>query len=493
MNFIDALNQINNQTITTNGALALKSTSSDLVNLFGVVGALRSRTEVDIQTLFSNAFAEDRLLATKLLFYTRDIRGGLGEVRTFQIILEDIAKNHSDILIKNLKNIIEFGRWDDLFVLIGTDCEDAMWQFVSEQLKFDVQGCNNNQPISLLAKWLKSPKTSSKATSKLGRYTASKLKLTQKEYRLILSRLRSHLNIVESHMSANRWSNISYNSVPSKAMNIYRHTFEKHDTERFSTYIESVSNGEQKINASTLFPYDIVEKILYGHESNKVLEEQWKALPSYIDSSKQNDILIMADTSGSMNGRPLATAIGLAIYFAEKNQGAYHNTFLTFSERPAFLQIKGDTLYEKIRMVSQAPWGMNTDFEKAMNLILDTAVLFKISPDNLPKSLVVISDMEFDNCTRTSVFRKGSNTPWTFHEHLREKFEACGYVMPNIIFWNVRSQKDTFHASCDFNGVQLVSGQSPSVFKTVLNNIGKTPWEAMVSTLNNSRYDCVEI
>lgn len=490
MNFVEALKQKANQTITENGALALKSTGNDLVDLFGSIGALRSREEIAIQALFAKTFVEDPLLATKLMFYARDIRGGLGERRTFRAILKMMAQIHPEIIVKNFKNINTFGRWDDFYTLVGTPCEVAMWQYISHQLKLDVQGCNAGESISLLAKWLKSPKTSSKQTSMLGRYTAKQLGLSEKEYRQTLSRLRRHIKVTETLMSAKEWSNIAYEGVPSYAMTNYRGAFERHDTERFRAYIDKVCFGVLKINASTLYPYDIVEKILYGNGYSQVLEEQWKALPDYIEGTA-NDVLIMADVSGSMMGRPMATAIGLAIYFAERNQGVYRDLFMTFSANPEILTIKGNTLYEKIMMVKQTPWGMNTDFEAAMELILETAIQLDIPTDQLPKSLVVISDMQFDSATRINWGANVSN--WNFYDHLRERFEASGYTIPNIVFWNVDSDKDTFHASCDYKGVQLASGHSAGTFKTVLANIGKTPYEAMLATLNQPRYDCVEI
>lgn len=490
MDLVDALKQLSNQTRTSNGAFALKSTGSDLLDLYGCIGALRSRPENEIEVLFSNAFAEDKLLAMKLLFYARDIRGGLGEVRTFQIILEHMANLYPTIVIKNFKNIVEFGRWDDLFVLIDTPCEKEMWGYVSAQLKSDIANAKANRPISLLAKWLKSPKTSSSATSKLGRYTAKKLGLSTKEYRLILSKLRSHLKIVEKYMSSNNWSQIDYKSVPSKAMKNYRGAFQEHDPERFMNYLGHVRDGSSKINSSTLYPYDIVEKIIYRSEYSDVLEAQWNALPDYVGDST-NDILVMADTSGSMWGRPMATSVGLAIYFAERNKGAYNNVFLTFSESPCFIQLKGSTLYEKIKHVMSAPWGMNTDFQKAMKLILKTAIKFRLAPDKMPKSIVVITDMEFDFAIGQGYYSKRIN--WDFYSYLEKEFKSHGYAIPNIVFWNVNSTENVFHASSKYKGVQLVSGHSPAIFKTVLNSIGKTPTEAMLMTLNDPRYDSVEI
>jgi hypothetical protein len=248
-----------------------------------------------------------------------------------------------------------------------------------------------------------------------------------------------------------------------------------------------VQKGEAKINASTLFPYDILEKMCTGSfwmsriKHDAVLEEQWKALPNYVEG--ENNIMIIADTSGSMAGRPMATAIGLAIYFAERNHGAYKNKFITFSSRPSYVELKGDTLYQKIKCVPEIV--DNTNLQAAFKLILNTAVNNNLDPKDMPKSLVVISDMQFDSA---------DNNDMTWHNAMVKIFADKGYSLPNIIYWNVNSHsQDTFHVSSGYEGVQLASGQSASTFKTIMKNIGLTPYEAMVNTLNNPAYDCIEV
>jgi hypothetical protein len=275
-------------------------------------------------------------------------------------------------------------------------------------------------------------------------------------------------------------------------MSIYRNAFRKHDEDRFNAYIESVSKGEAKINSSTLFPYDILEKMglstWYGNyltvnHYDKVLEEQWKALPNYIEG--ENNVLVMADTSGSMQGRPMATSVGLAIYFAERNHGVFKDVFMTFSSRPSFVQLKGNTLYEKIKCIPSIV--ENTNLEAAFKLILDTAIRNNLTAEDMPKSLVIISDMEFDSATyNTSKYE-------TFYESMVNMYNQHGYTMPNIIFWNVDSRHDNFQVASEYRGVQLASGQSPSVFKSILNNIGKTPYEAMLSVLSDPIYDCITV
>jgi hypothetical protein len=192
----------------------------------------------------------------------------------------------------------------------------------------------------------------------------------------------------------------------------------------------------------------------------------------------------MADTSGSMNGRPMATSVGLAIYFAERNTGEYHNMFMTFSERPSIIQVKGETLYQKVRNTMNAPWGMNTNLEAAFERVLEIAVRAHIPQEEMPKAIIVISDMEIDRC---------GNKQWSFYDKMAAKFEKHGYVIPNIIFWNVNSRHDVFHADSSRKGVQLASGQSVTVFKQVLENLGYNPVEAMENVINSERYNCITI
>ena len=291
---------------------------------------------------------------------------------------------------------------------------------------------NNDKPVSLLAKWLPSVNASNKQTIINGKKIAKSLDMSEKEYRQTLSKLRKYINIVETNLSKKEYDNIIYSEVPSKAMNNYRNAFSRNDGERFAEFMNKVSTGEEKINASTLYPYDIVEKYLYGdNKANEVLEEQWKALPNYVEG--ENNFLVMADVSGSMYGRPLATSVGLAMYFAERNKGAFANTFMTFSEKPELVTIKGKNLFEKLNYVQNARWDMNTNLEAAFNLVLKTAVKYKTKKEDMPTSIVVITDMEIDEC---------SNPDWLFYDQMKKKFEENGYEIPNIVFWNVNARNN---------------------------------------------------
>ena len=487
--FAAAIKEETTHTFTENGAQAKNTSGDKLVDFYSTAGALRSADDNRIKRLFDDAFYEDKLLATKILFYARDIRGGLGERKIFRTIIKHMAMYHPEAIRPNLDLIGVFGRYDDLYTFIGTPLEQDMWNVMKQQWNEDYMAMNNGQATSLLAKWIKTPDTSSKESRKLGCLTAKKLGYSVYEFKRILRSLRKHIGIVESLMSAGKWDEIKYPEVPSRAMKIYKKAFLKHDQERFQQFTQKALTGEVKINSSTLYPYDIIEELLDRWNwrvkpgNHDIAEAQWRQLPNYVEPGTH--AIVMADTSGSMNGRPICTALGLAIYFAERNVGPFKDVFMTFSKVPKFHSIKGQTLAEKISSLDMSGWDMNTDLENAFRLILKTALDNHIKPEDMPKALIVISDMEIDCCTW--------NSSWSFYDDVRNYFRSYGYEIPNIIFWNVNSRNDIFHADASRKGVQLVGGQSAAVFKQLMDNIGLTPYEAMLKVINQDRYSCVQV
>lgn len=486
MKFNEAMRNNARNTYTENGQRALNTTSNKCLDFFSVCGALRQADTDRVTRLFEDAYREDALLATKTLFYLRDIRGGLGERNTFRVLLKYAANNHPECIVNNIALISDFGRFDDLYELVDTSLEDTMWAVVKEQLTSDIDNMLNNKEVSLLAKWLKTADASSKKTRALGIYTAQKLGYSVYEYKRIVKSLRKYIDITEVKMSQNNWGEINYEAVPSLAMTKYRNAFARHDEDGFNDYLDKVNSGEKKINASTLYPYDIIEKFTYynfnGLDENekKVLNAQWDNLPDYVE--KGTNAIVMADTSGSMNGRPLCVALSLAIYFAQRNTGAYHNLWMSFSRNPRFHEIKGSKLEQIMHSIDMRDWNMNTDLNAAMKKILEVAVKNHVAPEDMPTALIVVSDMEIDHCSGK-----------LFHDHLVEMYEKEGYILPNIIFWNVYSRHDIFHADSNRPGVQLVSGCSPSVFTHVMQMVNMTPVEAMLHILNSERYSVITI
>ena len=491
MNFAEAMKSETTHTFTENGAKALNTTNNALLDLFGTIGSLRDRNEKEVEKLFSEAYAVDPLFATKILFYARDIREGCGERKVFRRLIKYLAKYHPEAIIPNIGEIGFYGRYDDLYELIGTPVEQRMWDVMKSQFEYDIKAMGKGEPISLLAKWIKTPDASSKNTRKLGILTANKLGYSVYEFKRLLRKMRKYLDVVEVKMSANEWGSIDYPQVPSRAMMIYRNAFRKHDENRFSIFTSKALTGEEKINSSTLYPYDIVEKCLYRGESSDVLEAQWRQLPNYVEDG--TDAIVMADVSGSMYGRPMATSIGLAMYFAEHNKGAYHNMFMIFSGHPTFVNIKGETLAQKIDFIHRADWGGNTNLEAAFDAILDVAISNHVTPEDMPKSLIIVSDMEIDCATGAYGWGSRNVNDWEFYDLMRDKFAQHGYEIPNIVFWNADSRNDVFHADAKRKGVQLVSGQSATTFKQLMKCIGMTPVEMMNKVINSPRYDAITI
>ena len=506
MNFANAMYRAGSEKLTENGAFAYDSTAQGaMLDLFSQIGALRPRTEREIESKFAAAFKEDKLLATKMMFYAGDIReGGLGERRTFRICLHWLAENHPEIALKNIQLIPFFNRWDSVFALIGTKCETAMWELIAETLTKDVRAMKATTsskyiPASLLAKWMPSENASSKKTRDLARKAARMLRLTPRKYRKMLTALRDHIDITETRMSAGEWGMIDYAKVPSYAMHNYGSAFAKHDHERFEAYLKSVNKGEVKINAATLYPYDLVEKYMprgynayvrhYGDcyvsaNEDAVVEAQWKALPNYINEGL--NIVAMADVSGSMNGRPMASSIGLAIYLAQHNVGAYRNQYMTFTDNPHFINLReGCSLLEAVQKTASAGVGYSTNLMKGMQKILHVAIANQVPKNEMPKALLVLSDMEIDYYFRP-------NARFDFMDTLEAKFHAAGYECPKLILWNINARHDTFLSNRE--DVVLVSGQSASTFKNLVRALnGMTAYEYMVSILNGKAYDKIRI
>lgn len=478
----DAMRNKEKHTYTENGAFALNTTDDARLNFFSTVGALRNASETRMHVLFVEAYKQDPLFALKTLFYARDIREGLGERKIFCTILKYLAKAHPEAVRPNLDLIGVYGRYDDWYCLIGTPVEEDMWMAMKKQFEKDLSDYQQNKAISLLAKWIKTADSKSEKTRKLGILTAKKLGYKVYNFKRIVRSMRKYIGVIEGLMSTGKWDEIRYSDVSSRAMLIYRNAFLRHDRERFGEYIGNVLKGNEVIHSGDLYPYDIVEKILYAGEDSDVLEAQWRQLPNYVQDGQH--AIVMADVSGSMSGRPLATSVGLAIYFAERNIGAYHNLFMTFSSMPEIVVLKGETLEQKIQYVSKASWGMSTNLKAAFDKVLEIAIANNVAQSEMPRSIIVISDMEIDRC---------ADDEWIFYDQVKAEYEKNGYEIPNVVFWNVNSRHDVFHADSKRPGVQLCSGQSISVFKQLMGNIGKTPIEMMEEVINSERYAGIKI
>jgi len=483
--FLEGMKNINNLTFTENGAVAFKSTKNAVLDAFSKLGAMKNSTDQEIIDTFFAAFKENKEQAMRLLFYVRDIRGGQGMRRVFRVIMQFLAKTYPEYVINNLDNFLYFGRGDDLFCLFDTPCEKDMLMYVREALTEDLIKIDAGYDCSLLGKWMPSCNTSSKETRALAKRFIDYLEVTPAQYRKMLSTLRRAINIVEAKMSTNEWQSIDFAKLPAKAQILYRNAFVNRCTDAYINYLKAVAAGEATINAASLFPVDIIQKVHelymlnrynYRKAKNNLIANRclynamWEALPNYLKDTNETAIC-MCDTSGSMDGIPLIVALSLGIYCADKCVGPFKNHFITFDYKPTLQELKGEDIFEKVSSIREINVA-NTNFEAALQLILNTAIKNNLKQEEIPSKLYVISDMQFDNATGQYSYSWGKPTDVIykpFMQTMKEKFAAAGYTMPAIVYWNVKNSTcGMFHETIDGEDCCMVSGYSPSLFKAVI-------------------------
>lgn len=480
------LKQESNKTFTENGAVTYSSTLSDCLDLFATVGALRRESEEEIVSRFMRAYTENKDVAMKLLFFARDIRGGLGERRVFRTIIKWLSCNETESLRKNLHYIAEYGRFDDLMVLFGTPLEKDMLEYIKTQLYKDLEGMENGGDVSLLAKWLPSVNASNGETKRLAKKVARFLELDDGAYRKLLVRLRAHIRIIENNLRERDYT-FDYEKQPSKAMFKYRNAFIRNDSERYNEFLNKATSGEVKLNTNVLTPYEIITPFFkrnVSDEERNSINATWNALE---DFTNDENALAVIDGSGSMYGGaepiPATVALSLGIYFAEKNKGAFKNHFITFSETPQLVEIKGDDILDKVRYCHDYDEVANTNIQKVFELVLNAAKKNHVPQEELPKRLYIISDMEFDYCT--------DDANLTNFEYAKKLFEDAGYKLPEVVFWNVSSRNRQQPVTKNEQGVLLVSGCTPRLFSMIADGSisDMAPYEFMMEVLMSERYE----
>jgi len=468
--FINAMYKETSYGLTENKALTFIRSGSSLLDFFAQAGAMRGNKE-EVLNLFKKAFAEDREKAVRILFYLRDVRGGQGERDLFRTCLEWLGTDVPEVFEKIVGYVSEYGRWDDMFF----DNKKCIG-IIKEQLNKD----KNSETPSLLAKWLPTMNASSKTTKAKARFMAGKLELKEIEYRKLLRKIRKQIKVVEEFMSAQKWSDINYSSVPSQASRIYRNAFKKHDEKRYNAFIEKAEKGEVKINAKTLYPYQIYKSV--QDDYSKTLEALWNQLPDY---TQGKNALVVADTSGSMDGDPMSVSVSLALYFAERNKGRFKDYFISFSEKPKLHKIQGTTLLDKMNSIKLGDVA-NTNLQAVFDLILNAALQNNTPVEEMPETIYIISDMEFDEAINSDY---QSNTNF---EVIKEKYRNAGYKKPSIVFWNVdaRSGKN-LPVQIGEKDVAMVSGLSPVIFKMAVES--RTPEQVMLDVINSGRYNNITL
>lgn len=445
-------------TFTNNNAITNSTSLNAVLDLFFIAGASRTMDEQSICNMLTKAYEENPRLTLKVIFWAGDIRNGQGERRFFRIALKWLETYHLSVLENLLYLVPEFNRWDSLFEIKS----DIVLQLVHQALK---------DKNSLCAKWM--PRR--KQYNNFAATYRQNFELTPKQYRQLIV---ENTKVVETQMCNQEWSDIEYSKIPSVAFSKYRKAWKRNDSERFNQFITDVTSGKEKINASVIFPHDIYKSYKSGGDEASI-DAQWKCLPNYLENSKER-ILPVCDVSGSMSGLPMEISVSLGIYFSERNESVFKNAFITFSEKPK-LQYLAGTLTQRIRQLETSDWGYHTNLVAVFNLILSAAITNKLSNDDLPTMLVIISDMEFDvACTDRTNFEK-----------IKGIFEDAGYKIPSLVFWNVNGREGNVPVNTNDKNVALVSGSSPVTIKSILGAKEITPMEVMMSTLNHERYNCI--
>ena len=503
--FLNGMKNETNYTYTENGALTHKSTMSGLLDLFGMGAAYRNRSDSDCIVLFMDAYNENPMYALKCLFYLRDVRGGQGERRFFRVVCKYLADKETEAMRRNIKYVPEFGRWDDLYVFVGTKLEKDAFSLMEEQIKLDLS-CKTP---SLLAKWLKSENTSSGESCALANKTRIAFDLTHRQYRKMLSYLRNKINIIERLMSENRWDEIEFDKIPSKAGLIYRNAFARHDIERMKSEKQVVSyenfmkDEKTKVNAKDLYPYEVVAKAYnlthkgywgwgaYNYDipnstERNAINKYWDNLKDYFNGCSL-DALCMIDTSGSMWGEkasaPINVAISLGLYAAERARGPFAGHYISFSRQPQLIKTNGVDFCDKVQRIYKTNLCENTNIEAAFDMLLNTAIKTHCKQSDLPKTIVVVSDMEFD--VQRGRYGKPTNT---LMENIERRWNQYGYDMPQLVYWNVDARQNNIPMAVK-DGISFVSGFSPVLFEQIMK--GKTAYDLMLDKLNNERYACI--
>lgn len=472
MKFVDALRQ--EDMLTENGMATNSSSLNACVDLFFNIGAMRGQDKQRLIATFSKAFIEDPKRAMKLLFWARDVRGGAGERQVFKDILVYLAENHDLALKPNLNLIPEYGRYDDLLVLVGTYMEKDALQIIADAL---------TAQNGLCAKWM--PRK-----GKIAETLRAFLKFSPKQYRKTLVNLT---NVVETKMCAKEWDSIEFGKLPSVASARYQKAFGKNAYESYSAYIQSLVKGEAKINAGAVYPYDVTKSLNHGNST--VANEQWKALPNYMEGA--NDMILpVVDVSGSMStpagGSKSVTcmdvAISLGLYISERNEGPFKDAFITFSSNPQ-LQVLSGSLKDRYAQMASSDWGMSTNLEATFKLILDQATKHKLSQDEMPNKILILSDMEFNAATGGGGWRnEGGKWNPTAQQMIEKMYADAGYKMPQIVYWNIQSRNGGVPVAFDKQGTALVSGFSPAIMTSLLGGDIESPQQIMDKTILSERY-----
>ena len=495
------------QTFTENGAVSNATTGDARVNHFFKV--VRNTPEPTLYQLLTDSWATDELDTVKLTYHLRDCRGGKGEKKQFYDSIKWFIDNGRLAEVEeNLEHVPFYGSWKDLLQLLvllknTPDHERVrsrvLGMFVDRLAKDKVE-MENSRPITLCAKWTPTENSHFDKQLRTTGFLSKRLGMNRGEFRKLLSGMREYSKVPERQMCLGEWDGIEYSLVPSRSMKQHRKAFEKHSPERFAEWLAAVKAGTEKINASQVFPHELVKHYLGNGQYDEVIEQQWRAIVEKArETFKDARALSIVDVSGSMAGTPMEVAIALGMLLAEIMPEPFRNQLITFSAQPAFFEMTGKTLKERVDQVRRMPWGMNTNIQSVFELISKRCKEFNVPEDEMPQRLYIFSDMQFDNASTTSTSAGGWGYNYqstggltkslTNHDEMVEKFRNRGFNPPGIVYWNLRGDTVDFPAGTGTGNVAMVSGFSQTLMDLFLVGEELVPMTILRRALDNPRYD----
>lgn len=433
---------------TANWAVTNTSSLDPVLDLFFIAGASRTMDEGSILHLFSSAYNHDRNTTIRILFWARDVRGWAGERRFFRICWKYLLTNHPEEQHLS-KHVPTYGRYDDLYETLSH----------IESIATVVNAIRSGN--TLACKWAPRKWHVAKTLTRA-------LAMTPKQYR---KHIVAHTTVVETQMCKRQWQEIEYKKIPSVAFHKYIKAWKRNDESRFTTFITDVKEGKTTLNAQALFPYQVYQSYKEWHSD--VVEAQWKHLADY---TWEDSILPVIDVSWSMEGLPKDIAISLWVYLSERIKWPFQDHIISFDGHPRVHHLSGSVI-DRFTQCERSSLDMSTNLAWVFTTLLQTAQANHLKQEDMPKKLLIISDMEFNSCNNIS----------NYH-NVKQSYESAGYQLPYLVFWNVNGREGNVPITAIEFG-WMVSGASPSIIKGIMSGTFETPRDLMMATVMTPRYD----